>query len=220
MKRARLRNVYLKKRTEATKVAYNYQRRICVSLLRKLKRSYFENLNVKLARGNKKFWKNVAPLFSNKIKSKERIALIENENIISNDKKIAETFHKFFSNVVKCLHISPNPYLISGTSQTDPVFQSIEKLKKINIKKRMNNSSHTFSFKFETQEKFSKLIQNLNCNKATQQYDIPIKILKENSEIFSYILCHNFNNSLFSKVFPSSLKKADITPVYKKTKSV
>ena len=82
--------------------------------------------------------------------------------------------------------------------------------------KRINNSTYTFSFEFETQEKFPKLIQNLNCNKATQQYDIPIKILKENSEIFSYILCHNFNNSVFSKVFPSSLKKADITPVYKK----
>ena len=60
----------------------------------------------------------------------------------------------------------------------------------------MNNSNYTFSIKFETQEKFSKLVQNLSCNKATQQYDIPIKILKENSEIFSYILCHNFNNSL------------------------
>ena len=98
--------------------------------------------------------------------------------------------------------------------------QSIEKFSKnpsiINIKKRMNNSNYSFFFKFETQEKCSKLIQNLNCNKATQQYDIPIKILKENSEIFSYILCHNFNNSLFSKVFPSSLKKADITPIYKK----
>ena len=80
----------------------------------------------------------------------------------------------------------------------------------------MNNSNYTFSFKFETQEKFSKLIQNLSCNEAMQQYDIPVKILKENSEIFSYILCHSFNNSLFSKVFPSSLKKADITPVYKK----
>ena len=84
----------------------------------------------------------------------------------------------------------------------------------------MNNSNYTFSFKFETQEKFSKLIQNLNCEKATQQYDIPldipIKILKENSEISSYILCHNLNNSLFSKIFPSSLKKADITPIFKK----
>ena len=84
----------------------------------------------------------------------------------------------------------------------------------------MSNSNFTFSFKFETQEKSSKLIQNLNCNKATQQYDIPIKILKEHSEIFSYILYHNFNNSLFSKVFPNSLKKADITPVLKKDENV
>ena len=56
LKRARLRNVYLKKRTEETKAAYNYQRNICVSLLRKSKRSYFENLNVKLV-------KHCAPFF-------------------------------------------------------------------------------------------------------------------------------------------------------------
>ena len=115
--------------------------------------------------------------------------LIENENIISNDKKLAETFHEFFSKVGQNLNISQNPYLIFGTSQTDTVLQSIEKLPKhpsiINIKNRASNSNYTFSFIFETQEKFSKLMQNLSCNKATQQYDIPIKILKENSEIFS-----------------------------------
>ena len=65
----------------------------------------------------------------------------------------------------------------------------------------MNNTNHTFSFKFATQEKFYKPIQNLNCNKATQQYDVPIKILKENSEIFSYMLCHNFNNFYLVKFF-------------------
>ena len=63
MKRARLRNFYLKNRTETTKAAYNYQRNIFVSLLRKSKRSYFENLNVKLVRDNKKLWKDIAPLF-------------------------------------------------------------------------------------------------------------------------------------------------------------
>ena len=60
----------------------------------------------------------------------------------------------------------------------------------------------------------------LPCNKPTQQFDIPIKIFKENSEIFSYILHHNFNNSLFSKVFPNSIKKAHITTVFKKDKKV
>ena len=59
-------------------------------------------------------------------------------------------------------------------------------------------------------------IQNLNSRKASQQNDIPVKILKENSDICSYILHHNFNNSLFSNKFPKSLKRADITPVFKK----
>ena len=132
MKRARLRNASLKKRTEATKAAYNYQQNICVSILRKSKRSYFENLNVKLVSDTKIFGN------TNKIKCKERIILIKSENIISNDKKVAETFHKFFSYVVKTLNISQNPCLISVTSQTDPMFQSIERFSKhpsvINIK--------------------------------------------------------------------------------------
>ena len=203
MKRARLRNVYLKSELKQLKQLTIINKTFVLVFLGNPKSSYFENLNVKLVRDNKKFWKSIASLFSNKIKSKERIAPIKNENIISNDKKVAETFHEFFSNIANSLNIYQNPYLISGTSQSDPVLQSIEKFSRhpsiINIKKRMNNSNYTFSFKFETQEKFSKLIQNLNCNKATQQYDIPIKILKQNSEIFSYIFCHNFNNFLSVK---------------------
>ena len=64
LKRARLRNVYLKEQTEATKSPYNHQRNICVSLLRKSKRSYFENLNVNLVRDKKNFLeKRCIPLF-------------------------------------------------------------------------------------------------------------------------------------------------------------
>ena len=136
MKRVRLRNVFLEKRTGATKATYNYQRKIYITLLRKSKRSYFENLNVKFVRDNKKCWKNVARLFSNKIKSKEKITLIKNENIISNNKEVAEIFHEFFTNILKSLNISLTPILIFRTSQTDPVLQSIEKHPSIiNIKK-------------------------------------------------------------------------------------
>ena len=77
MKSARLRNVYLKKRTEATKAAHNYQRNICVSLLKKSKRSCFENLNVKLVRDNKTFWKNIAPPFPIKSNLKRESHLLK-----------------------------------------------------------------------------------------------------------------------------------------------
>ena len=50
------------------------------------------------------------------MKSNGRITHTENKNIISNDKKVAETFHEFFSNNVKTLNISKNPYLIPRIS--------------------------------------------------------------------------------------------------------
>lgn len=71
----------------------------------------------------------------------------------------------------------------------------------------MSSSNYTFSFKFGTQDHFSKQMQNLSFNKATQKYDITIKMSKENSEICLHILYHNFNISLFSNIFPNSLIK-------------
>ena len=109
MKRVSLRNVFLEKQTGATNAADNYQRKIYITLLRKSKSSYFENLNVKFVRDNKKCWKKVARLFSNKIKSNDKITLIKNENIISNNKEVAEIFHEFFTNIVQSLNISLTP---------------------------------------------------------------------------------------------------------------
>ena len=43
----------------------------------------------------------------------------------------------------------------------------------------MSNLNCTFPFKFETQEKFFKLIQNLNSNKAAQQCDSFIKTFQQ-----------------------------------------
>ena len=96
----------------------------------------------------------------------------------SNDKKVAETFHDFFSNLVRTFKnvvkniISQNTFFfISGTSQIDSVLQSIENFSKhpstMTITNRISNSNWALSFKFEAQKKFSKLIRNLNSNKAT-----------------------------------------------------
>ena len=93
------------------------------------KNSYFQKLNVKLVRDNKNIRKNVALLFSNKIKSNYRTTLID--FIISNNTKIVETFQELFSNVVKSLNDSKNRYLTSKTSQTDPVLQSVVTFSKL-----------------------------------------------------------------------------------------
>ena len=61
-----------------------------------------------------------------------------------------------------------------------------------------------------------KELLNLNVAKASQDSDIPTKIIKKNSDIFSDILFKEFNKSLEICKFPSCLKMANVTPVYKK----
>ena len=66
MVRSKLRNKFLKSRSEGDRKAYNKQRNMCVKLLKKTKRSYFSNLNTKSVVGNKKFLKTVKSFFSDK----------------------------------------------------------------------------------------------------------------------------------------------------------
>ena len=49
-----------------------------------------------------------------------------------------------------------------------------------------------------------------------QENDIPVKIIKPHKDIFSYFIHNNFNNPVYSSVFPSEMKKADIIPIHKK----
>ena len=77
MKRSQLRNVFLKKKTLESQVAYNTQRNYFTSLLRKEKRSYFENIDTSKISEKKIFWKTMKPMFSNKSVNRERITLVK-----------------------------------------------------------------------------------------------------------------------------------------------
>ena len=56
----------------------------------------------------------------------------------------------------------------------------------------------------------------LKHKKTTQDSGIPVKVLKENADFFAEYLYIFFNEAIESSKFPSSLKQANITPVFKK----
>ena len=76
-----------------------------------------------------------------------------------------------------------------------------------------------FSFKCVTRNKIAKEIQNLDSKKACQESDIPVK-LQKNLDVISTFIYNNFNNSLLSSCFPSELKNANVTSVFKKKGSI
>ena len=69
MHRTRIYNKYLRNKTDKSKRKYTKQRNYCVSLLRKSKREYDINLDVKNITDNKTFSKTVKPFLSDKATS-------------------------------------------------------------------------------------------------------------------------------------------------------
>ena len=63
MHRSKLKNKYNKYPTDQNKKNYNQQRNFCLSLLKREKRKYYNNLDLKIFKDNKTFWRRVKPLF-------------------------------------------------------------------------------------------------------------------------------------------------------------
>ena len=218
-KRTQLRNRFLKKRSYENKKLYTEQRNFCVSLLRKTKTKHYANLNHKDIADNKQFWKRIKPLLSDKSKSNEKIILVEANEIISEDKDNAELLNSFFANAVKNLKI---PEFSNSDPQAEnishPIFKAILKYKIhlsiIAIKNARNGPS--FYFCRVNVNDVRKEINRLKARKAIQVTDIPVKILKENADLFSEYIYDFLNETIRSGKFPSILKNGDITAVFKK----
>ena len=234
MKRSRLRNKFLNTKSDIDRRAYNKQRNICVTLTRQQKKNFLSKLNTREVTDNKKFWRKVKPLFTDKIQTKSKITLIEKklvsnqgdkvietEETISEDKAIAEIFNKFFINIVPNLKISiENDFDTSFIPTEDLVQNAISKYRNhpsVVIIKEKNNLSGKFSFSLVQYDDILKKVRNSDTAKASKQTDIPTKILKHNSEYFAEYFYDNINYCIENSNLPSDLKSADVTPAYKKS---
>ena len=201
MKRSRLRNKFLRDRTDISREEYKKQRNLCVSLLKKAKKDHFANLDTKSVTYSKKFWQNVKPLSSNKVKAKTVIKLVENDAVIVDESEIAKIFNEYFVNIVKKVGIlTEEQTTYSATNQLSEVKMAIIKYKNHTSIKAITDKMEKlgmpiFNFKFTFHKETEKEVDNLKIKKALQKSDIPLKIIKENIDIMSYFLYHNFNNS-------------------------
>ena len=130
MKRSRLSNKFLRDRTDISREEYKSQRNLCVSLLKKAKKDHFVNLDIKSVTDNKKFWQAVKPLFSNKVKAKTVIKLVENYAKIHDESEIAKIFNEYFVNIVKKVGIlTEEQTMYSAANQLSEVEMAIIKYK-------------------------------------------------------------------------------------------
>ena len=215
MVRSQLKRQFNNNKSKGNPKKCKQQRNYCLKLLGKKKKEYFQNMDVNKVNDNKMFWKTVKPRFSNKCKTANTIILTEGDMIIKNDKLIADTFSNYFADITKTLKLKKHPNFDGQSlfSITD-YFKNNESV--IKIKEKYNTQENSFSFTLFSKEDILKAIKSLSSNKASLIEDIPIKILKNSIHIYSEKLTNIFNECLINGKFPDTLKRADVTPIFKK----
>ena len=217
------RNSFSKNPIVANKLAkkrIKKQRNFCVSLLRKVKREYSANLSEKNTTDNRKFWQTVKAFLSEENKTREKITLVKNEEIISDDVGVANTLNNYFSNVVKNLK-TPEKFVTDSLPQSlsrHPTLNAILKYKNhpsMRVIKRFSQRFSSFYFSHVDKNTVLKEIKKLNLNKAVQDSDIPVKILKENADFFADYIYLQFNEAVDSSKFADFFKSADISAAFK-----
>ena len=127
--------------------------------MRKAKKDHFANLDTKSVTDNKKFWQTVKPLFSNKVKAKTAIKLVENDVMIEDESGVAKIFNEYFVNTtIKVGILTEEQTTYSATNQLSEVEMAIIKYKnhpsiKAITDRMVKLGKPTFNFKFTSTRK-------------------------------------------------------------------
>ena len=145
--------------------------------------------------------------------------------MISDDQEIANTFNTFFEKAASSLDIKINPVLLNDPGNLeDPVDIALKKFEShpsiLAIKNNVEVNSN-FVFSNVTPKDMLSEIKKLNPRKSGTFMNIPASLLKEVKDIAAEPLATIWNTEIISnKKFPTKLKLADITPLFKKLDNV
>ena len=131
---------------------------------------------------------------------------------------MAEVLNKFFifliPNLKKPTNHNDTDFLVTNELVANAL-NTFRNHPSIIMIKNKRKTDKCFSFGPVTYDDILKKKHNLDTAKASQQSDIPTKILKQNSDYFAGYFCGNINQCISESMFPPDLKLADVTPVYK-----
>ena len=100
--RSRLKNKLCKNPSKENKRKYKTQQNLCVSLRLKTIKRYFSNITSKGIVTKKEFWKTIRPFLTYKgCLENSDIMLINDDNMITDDKTLAKTFNEHYTNTVE-----------------------------------------------------------------------------------------------------------------------
>ncbi len=200
-------NNYMSCKSDQNWEAYRLLRNQCVKLSRLALKNYFTEKCTSDSGPTKDFWQTVKSYFSKKSKQTETIQLQVDGKIISDPTEVAEVFNNHYLTIASQIG---KDSIYSDNIENHPSFDTIEQ-------HAQEISLPNFDFRTVGPDVIADIIDRLPTGKAPGYDGISgncIKAVKHT--ITNPLLC--ITNRMFAEsVFPDPLKRADISPIYKKS---
>lgn len=179
-------------------IIFRRYRNFCNQLIKKLKRTYERNLLHSSAKNPKNLWKNIAEITNHKQNKSDNTHLL---SIKQGPKESVDYINKHFANIGK--------ELASRISQT-----SNSTVDRGSVLTHFSQPNSFVLMDTDTEE-VESILMSLKSSSAPGWDSIPTHFLKLAKNEIVPVLTHIINQCFAVGVFPDSLKKAIVTPVFK-----
>ena len=196
-RKQKLYDKYLRNKTFKNEKEYFAYKRIFEKIRKKAKKNYYSACINKSQGNSKQTWKIIKNIIgkSNAL-SKFPKQLIYSNRTHNTKQEMAEVFNDFFSSIGKNLAAK----IPKSSRDVLSYFENSETL--------MASNPLTF-------DELDKAFKSLQANKSPGIDEIDVNIVIETYEIIKPFLLHIFDLSLKQGIFPSDMKIAKVTPVFK-----
>ena len=215
--KAMLRRKHTKYPSNSNWENYRKQRNYVTKLRKKSIKCYFSN-NCNIDKtSSTQFWRVIKPFMSHKSSSQNGcITLFDDEKIVSDSKDVCNIFNSHFASCANHIGYS-QPItdsecmnLISGS------FENHHSISSINDQKLESK----FKFTEIDLDHVFKLLAKVNVKKSTGVDKISPRLLKLSTTEIAQPLTNLINMSIKTNTFPDNLKKAEVSPLFKKDDSM
>ena len=192
MKRTHLKSLANKSNKPEDWAHYRTQRNLVLKLNKQAKKAFFNSTT----RKSKHFWDAIKPQFSDKnLASGERIQLLENNILYSNDENVAKIFNSYFNRITDHLEIPSWESQNLPLNPDDTLKSRFENHPSINVIKAHQVSGAKFDFLHVEEKEVLQEILDLNSSKCVSG-NIPTKVLKLAAYISAPFLTSCFNDCI------------------------